>query len=271
MPEKAKRSADIVALTDDIGQIACFELVAGMRDEKFLVTPDTHHGRIQIRKQFAQLIERRIDDRAVLQTFDRHHHDRIVGETHRIGCPRKRDPAQHDLADLDFRRNDDVDRHVIAGKEVRPVRTQIALRADTGDLGRHVEQRMRHLTGHHVDLVIERHRDDHVRLLGTGLRQHVGMGAMAHIAAHVERIANALDEIGRGIYDRNVVFFRRKALGNTVADPARSADDDFHSLTPAKIPWTRLNARPAFPALYAKRFQFAMQSRAFHPDIFRGL
>jgi hypothetical protein len=52
---------------------------------------------------------------------------------------------------------------------------------------------MGHLAGDHVDLVVERHGDDHVGLFGAGLGEHLRMGAVADEAAHVERVADRLD------------------------------------------------------------------------------
>src|SRR5690606_41408140 len=61
-----------------------------------------------------------------------------------------------------FRSNDDVNRQVIAGKEVLIMWAQIGLRPDARYLHRDIEQGMRHLAGHDVDFVIQRDGDDHV-------------------------------------------------------------------------------------------------------------
>ena len=73
---------------------------------------------------------------------------------------------------------------------------KIALRAHTRHLGRHVEQRMSDLAGHHVDLIVQGNRDDHVGLIGTRQRQCVGMRTMPDETAHIERIADRIDEFG---------------------------------------------------------------------------
>ena len=87
------------------------------------------------------------------------------------------------------------------------MRGEIALRAYARDLGRHVEERVGHLAGDHVDLVVERHGDDHVGLLGAGPGKDVGMRAVPDIAAYVERLADDVDERRRGVDDGNVVRF----------------------------------------------------------------
>ena len=87
---------------------------------------------------------------------------------------------------------------------------------------------MGHLAGDHVDLVVEGHGDDHVGLLGAGLGEHVGMGAVADEAAHVEGVADRLNELRRGIDHRNIVVLDRQPFGDAVADLAGSADHDPH-------------------------------------------
>ena len=70
------------------------------------------------------------------------------------------------------------------------MRLEVALGTDAGDLGRHLEQGMRHLAGDHVDFVEQRDGDQHVGPFGAGLGEHVGVGAVPDEAAHVERVAD---------------------------------------------------------------------------------
>ncbi len=57
-----------------------------------------------------------------------------------------------------------------------------------------LKMRVRDLAGDDVDLVVERDRDDHVGLVGAGCFQHVRMRAVADEAAHVQRVADRLDQ-----------------------------------------------------------------------------
>jgi hypothetical protein len=134
-----------------------------------------------------------------------------------------------------------------------------ALGADAGDLGGHVEQRVGDLAGHHVDLVVEGDGDDHLGLLGAGLGQHVGVGAMADEAADVEIVADGLDQVRRGIDDRDVVVLGGQSFGDAIADLAGAADQYPH------VP-----CGPRLRLADAKRLQLAMQRRTLHADELGG-
>jgi hypothetical protein len=176
------------------------------------------------------LNERRVDDGTVFQAFDRHHHDSLVGKTDNVAHTGQGDAAQHHFPDLKLGRNDDVNRHVIAGKQILIVRLQIGLCADAGDLGRHIEQSMRHFTGDDVHLVIKRCRNDHVRLLGTGGRQNIRVGAVTDKTAHIQRVAYDLNELGRRVDDRNIIVFGSQAFGDAISNLPCAADDHTHQL-----------------------------------------
>ena len=190
---------------------------------------------------------------------DADHHHLAVGEADEIRGAGRSQPPEHHLAHLHLGRDDHVDRQVLGREQVRPVRLEIGLRADPGDLGRHVEERMRHLAGDHVDLVVQGHGDDHVGLVDAGLDENVGMGAMADQAAHVERVADRLDQLGRRIDDRYVVLLGRELLGNAEADLPGPADHHPHA-----------HPRPPGPPALAdaQRLQLPMQCGALHADEF---
>ena len=90
-------------------------------------------------------------------------------------------------------RDDDVDRHVLAGEQVGPDRRQIALIAHAGDLDRDVEQRVGHLAGHHIDLVGLRDRDDHVGLGDAAAPARRGEKRTDH-RLDVQVVADLLDQ-----------------------------------------------------------------------------
>ena len=98
---------------------------------------------------------------------------------------------------------------------------QIGLRTNARDPGGHVEERMRDLAGRHVHFVVERHGDQHVGLLRAGQLQRIGMRAMADIAAHVERVADAANELRRGVDERNVVASPEPSFSRCRTDLSR--------------------------------------------------
>ena len=75
------------------------------------------------------------------------------------------------------------------------MRLAIGLGANSGDLGRHIEQRMGDLARHHVDLVIQGHGNDHVSLFGTCPCKHIGMRAMTDMAANIELVLDILHKL----------------------------------------------------------------------------
>lgn len=90
---------------------------------------------------------------------------------------------------------------------------------------------MRHLTGDDIDLVMQRNGDDHVGLVGTGLGQHVGMGAMADITAHVQRLGYGGNKRRSGIDDRYLIILPRQLFGDAVTHLPCAANDDFHAVS----------------------------------------
>ena len=167
-----------------------------MRHQHFAIAPDPGHGGTQIGKQFGELRQRRVDYRTIFVAVDRHHRDPVLRKKHHVASARQRDPSKDHIADFHFGGNDDVDGQVVSGKKVLPMRLAIALRTDARDLGRDIEQGVSHLAGNHVHFVIQGDRNDHVGLFGAGTRQHIGMGAMADMAANVKLVLDVLDKVG---------------------------------------------------------------------------
>ena len=107
---------------------------------------------------------------------------------------------------------------------------------------------MCNLAGDHVHLVVQRHGDDHVGLLGSCCLQHFRMRSVTDKATHIECIANLADQFRRRVDHRHVVFLRRKPLGNAVADATAPANDDTHPSGSLKRPATSVScARRSVP------------------------
>jgi hypothetical protein len=165
---------------------------------------------------------------AFVEAFDCHHGDRVFGEPDHVCGTWQRYASQDEFRDFSFRRNDDVDGHLFAGKQILVLRHQIGLSANAGDLRRYVEQRMRNLARHHVDFVVERHRYDHVGVLRAGAGKNVGMRAVANEALGVERVSHVADQVRRDIDNRHVVALGGQSFRDAVSDLAGTADDDLH-------------------------------------------
>ena len=109
---------------------------------------------------------------------------------------------------------------MILREQILEAGLQIALRADAGDLGRHLEDGMRDLTGDHVHFVMEGNGDQHVCRGRAGAFQHIRMRAVADKGAYVQRIRHLVNELRRLIDHRDVVLFGGKLAGDAEADPA---------------------------------------------------
>ncbi len=87
---------------------------------------------------------------------------------------------------------------------------------------------MRHLTGHHIDLVGQGDGNDHVRFIRPSGGKHVGLRTVSDKSPHVERVAHELDMTGRCVDNGDVVLLGGKPLGDAVSDLPCSANDYPH-------------------------------------------
>ena len=102
------------------------------------------------------------------------------------------------------------------------------MRTDAGNLGWHVEHRVRHLTGHHIDLVGQCDGDDHIRFVCARSRKHIGLRPVTDKSPHIKCVAHDLDMACGCVDDRDVVLFGGKPLGDAVSDLPCSANDYPH-------------------------------------------
>ncbi len=228
VPENLQRAVDLIGRGDDVGVVALFEDVERVRNDELLVAHDRDRDGRQVGKQLSELVERRVEHRAVRPARDAEQRDPSVRERYGLERARQLQAPQNHVADLDLRRDDVVDRHAVAREQVGPARIEIALRADPRDFRRHVEERVRDLAGDHVDFVVKRHGDQHVRLGDARLLQDVGMGCISFDRAHFQDVVGPLHEFRTRVDDRDVVAFRRQAFGNAGTDLSGPADDHLH-------------------------------------------
>ena len=218
---------------DEIDLVAGKHLVVAAGDDRLIVTDDRHDFQVEVGEQACELAQRRVQDRAFIGTDDADNANLAIRQRDHVEGAGHLEPAGHGAGDFDLRRDDDVDRHVLAGEQVGPDRRQIALVTDAGDLGRDVEQRMGNLTCHHVDLVGQRDRDDHVGLGGASLLKHIGVGSKSNHRLNVQGVADLLDQLRRLVDHGDVVVLGREVARDVGADLTRAADDDLHWMVPA--------------------------------------
>ena len=191
-----------------------------------------HHHQMELRKERRQLAQRRVDHRGLLIAVDPDQRHLAVGQGVDVEGSRHLQAPLDGPRHLDFRRDCHVDGHVVPAEEVGPLGIQIRLVADPRDLGRHVEDRMTNLAGHHVDLVGIGDRDHHFRIGSAGLLQHVGVGGEAHHALNVEGVGDLFHQ-GGGLVDHgDVGIFAGQVAGDVEPDLSGAADNDFHRLEP---------------------------------------
>ena len=228
----------MVAVGDEIDLVARPDLVVRRRHVALVVVDDTDNGDAEVGKELGQLAQRRVQDRAVIGASEADDLHQTVGQRYHVEGARHLKPAADGAADLHLRRNDDVDRHVVAAEQVGPDRVEIARLAHPGDLGRHLEKRVSHLAGDHVDLIGAGDRYDHIGVGGAGRLQHVGMGSKPFHRLDIEGIAQLPDKFRRLVDDRHVIVLRRQGMDDAGAHLAGAANDHFHgvcTLDPAPI------------------------------------
>ena len=188
-----------------------------------------YHHRLKIGEQLGELAQRRIDHRAVLFAFNGDHQHFAIGKANRILRPRHGHAREHHFANLHLGGDDHVDGQMLAGEKIRPMLFEVRLRPHPGHLGRHIENGMGHLTGHHIDLIIKRDGDDHVRLVRSGPCQYIRVSPMAHIAAHIQIVANGRDQRRAIVDNGHIILFRGQMLGDAKSHLTCTADHHFHS------------------------------------------
>ena len=226
--ERRHRPRHMGVVHDEIDFVADQHLVARLGNEVPLRAHDADDIDVQIREQRRQLAQRRVDDRAGVFEADPDEPDPPVRERQHFGGARPGQPPHDRAGDLALGRDDRVYRHPLARKHVGPVPVEIGRAADSGDLGRNVEQGMRNLARDHVDLIDERDGDQHVRVFRPRPGQHVGTGSVAGDCPDIQGLGQLFDQFRRLVHDRNVIVLRRQVAGDIHADLPGAADDHTH-------------------------------------------
>ena len=150
-----------------------------------------------------------------------------IDQGHHVEGARRAQPAHDAARDLDFRRDDHVDGHLLGAEQSAGHRLEVAMVAQPRDAPLHAEQGVGDLAGHHVDLVGAGDGDQHVGVAGPGALEHLRMGGVADDPAHVVALVDAPRLLGRVVDHRDVDLARQMA-GDGRADLPGAADDDPH-------------------------------------------
>lgn len=101
---------------------------------------------------------------------------------------------------------------------------------DRRDLGRHIEQGMRHLTGNHIGFIDAGDGDDHIGLGSPRSGENVGIGRMPRNTEDVMKLVDAPRQLFRLLNHRDIMAFGCEALGDGEANTASTADYNAHGL-----------------------------------------
>ena len=226
--EGGHRPRQLLGIDHEIGFVAGQHLVVGRRNDGPPLAGQTDDHRVEVGEDLGQLAQRCVDQRAALAAAHADQLHPVFGQRDHLEGAGHLEPAGDRAGNLDLGRDDDVDRHVLAREQGPEHGVEVTLVADPGDLRRHVEQGVRDLAGHHVDLVGLGHRDQDIGALGVGLLERVRMGRMADDALDVEAVADSPDQVGRAVDDRHVVAFTGQIARDVESDLPGPTNDDFH-------------------------------------------
>ena len=162
---------------------------------------------------------------------DRHQLDPAVRKVQHLEGARVLDEALDVVGDHLLRIDEHIDRHVLLREEAGPMHVDVG--ADARDLHGRAEQGIAHLACHHVHFVGIGDGDEHVRVLGPGASQDVGMRGHALDGLDVEAVAQSTEPIGVDIEHRDVGFLVRQILGQGATDLSCTEDEDLHA--PASV------------------------------------
>ena len=101
--EDLERAHHLIRLADHVGIILDKQLVIAARHEQSIPATGRNHHRRQVRKQLAQLLERRVDNRAVLITAYTDEHRLIIRERNGFERSRLAQPPHDHFAHFDLR------------------------------------------------------------------------------------------------------------------------------------------------------------------------
>ena len=244
VPEDRHAARHMLGVHGEIDLVSYQHLVVAARHDQTGIPADRQHHDVEIGKQLRELAERSVNDRAAFLAAHGDHPHTPAAERQHVEGARHLKPAFDGAGDLDLGRDDQVDRHVVPAEEIGPGRVQVALVADPRDLFGHVEQRVRDLARHHVDLVGVGNGDDHLGVLGIRVLEHVGERRVADDRPRIHRVGEPLHHRPVAVDHGHVVRLIGELTSDAGADLSGTAYDDLHG--PFSLP-----GLPLFPPVSA--------------------
>ncbi len=114
VPKGGHGAQQVAAVRDEVDIVTGFQFVFRGGHEAFSVPLDTNDHDVQVREQVCQLAQGRVEDRCLLVTAHADQSDLAIGQCDRVKGPGNLQPPLDRLGDLQLRRDDVVDRHMIA-------------------------------------------------------------------------------------------------------------------------------------------------------------
>ena len=81
---------------------------------------------------------------------------------------------------------------------------------DTRYFSRGMIQRMRNLTGHHIDFITIGDRNQHIRIINTGTFKHARIGSLPDFYPHIKMLAQITQGGGISINNGDIIVFMGK-------------------------------------------------------------
>ncbi len=92
-----------------------------------------------------------------------------------------------------------------------------------------MKQRIGHLTGHHIGLVLAGHRDHHVGIFRPGTPQDIRVSGMSIDRSQIKPVFQRIQALMTIIHDGNVIGLPGQVLGHRGTHLPCTQYDDLHS------------------------------------------
>jgi hypothetical protein len=91
-----------------------------------------------------------------------------------------------------------------------------------------MKYRIRHLAGHHINFIAIGNRKNHIGIVSTCPRQHIGMGCLADDGSDIQSILQLPQALFIGINEGDIVCFTGEIFSNRGPYLASAENDYFH-------------------------------------------
>ena len=202
-PHLAHEHADVLAVGDEEHLVVFLDDRVAVREHRFALAVNRRDTGLRIRDVILERRDALSHEQAVAVSLYTDEADAAIREIEDL-C---RAGIENELFDKAANQLLGTDAHVDRDRVLREqlVRIHVLGGADTRDLGRRAELRVRDLAGHHVGFVGVRQRDDDVRIGGSGTLEHLGIRGVADDGANIEAILKLAKNVGPTVDDGDLV------------------------------------------------------------------